>query len=46
MDKNAFDFVLEFLKSEKQHIVKFDDVDMEDVESIEDIEESDNEDQD
>lgn len=40
MDKTAFDFLLEVMNSEKQHVVKFEDIDMEGEESLlDDIEE-------
>lgn len=39
MDKSSFDFLLEFMNSEKKHVAKFEDIDMEDAESLEDIEE-------
>ena len=44
MDKSSFAYLLEFLNSEKQHVVKFDD--MENEESLSDIDESENEEED
>ena len=48
MDKNSFDFLIEFLNSEKQHIVKFDDVEGDESgseddesESVDEVEEED-----
>jgi len=43
MEKSSFDYLLEFLNSEKQHVVKFDDVEMEDMESIDEENESEDE---
>jgi len=45
MDKISFGFILEFLNSEKKHVVKFDDVEMEDMESIDEEDENDDEDE-
>lgn len=39
MDKTSFEFLLEFLNSEKQHIVKFDDMDVDEEESNSDEDE-------
>lgn len=47
MDKSSFEYLLEFMNSEKQHVAKFEDLDMEDADSLEDIdEESDDEEND
>jgi len=39
MDKSSFDFLLDIMNSEKQHVVKFEDIYMDDAESLDEIEE-------
>ncbi len=39
MDKSSFEYLLQFMNSDKQQVSKFEDMDMQDAEFLDDIEE-------